>query len=286
VSNVGLRHYAKGPLCHDGQMKHADHPLLIANWKANLAPGAEVALATQVASIGVERHLSPGALMFAPSAVGLVAVASLFRREYASLKIGIAAQDCSAAPAGAETGELPATHLLGIADAVILGHSERRARGESGALIGAKVARCVAAGITPIICVGDADPEADDRERSATVLRQWEEILEGARALGLEASALLASGAIIAYEPIWAIGSGHPAPPEVAATVAAALRGAIASPTLRVLYGGSVDSTSAANFLRVGEGTSSEALSGLLIGGASLDAQKLLGIAAAVGVCS
>ncbi len=264
-------------------MSNATQPLLIANWKANLAPGEEVALATQIATQATARRLSPGSLMIAPSTVGLVAVASLLRREYAALNIGIATQDCSSDLAGAATGELPATHLVGIADAVILGHSERRARGESGDLIGAKAARCVAAGITPIICVGDADPKATESERSAVVVQQWREVLAGAAALGCDAAAILGAGVIVAYEPVWAIGSGQAASPAVAVAVASALRSDAASSSLRVLYGGSVDGGSAAGFLAAAGAGS---INGLLIGGASLQADRLLDIAAASGVAS
>lgn len=264
-------------------MNDAAQPLLIANWKANLAPGEEVALAAQIATLGATRRLSPGSLMIAPSMVGLVAVASLLRREHDALKLGIAAQDCSSDLAGAATGEIPASHLLGAADAVILGHSERRARGERGSLIGAKLARCVAAGIRPILCFGDADPKAKESERCALVVRQWREVLAGAATLGCDVATVLGSGVTIAYEPVWAIGSGQAASPDVAAAVARALRSETSSSSLRILYGGSVGGKSAAGFLSpTGEGS----LNGLLIGGASLQAERLLEIATAVGVAS
>ena len=256
-------------------------PLLIANWKANLPPGEEVALATQIARGGAERNLLPGTLMIAPSALGLVAVASLLRREHAELGVLIAAQDTSASLAGAETGELPAAHLAGIADAVILGHSERRARGEDGERIGAKVARCIESGLLPIVCLGDARSEVTADQRHAEIVRQWHEVLAGAAIFNVHLSDLLSADVVIAYEPVWAIGSGRSADPGAAAEVAAALRLDANAPTLRILYGGSVDAESAAVLTNNrGEGS----LNGLLVGGASLDAARLLSIAAAVGL--
>jgi triosephosphate isomerase len=264
-------------------MSSTTQPLLIANWKANLAPGEETALAAQIAQLATPRRLSPASLMIAPSMVGLVAVASLLRREHDALKIGIAAQDCSSDLAGAATGEIPVTHLVGIADAVIIGHSERRARGENGTLIGTKLARSIAAGIRPVVCLGDSDPKASESERCALVVRQWREVLAGAAALGCNIDSVVASGIMLAYEPIWAIGSGQAASPNVAAAVARALRSEPSSSSIGILYGGSVDGSSAAGFLSAtGEGS----INGLLIGGASLQAEQLLSIATAVGVAS
>ncbi|MFM8997358.1 MAG: triose-phosphate isomerase, partial [Candidatus Limnocylindrus sp.] len=104
-------------------------PLLVANWKANLPPGKEVLLAEKIANDAGRRGLLPGSLMIAPSALGLVPVASLLQRVHASLQIGLVAQDVSTREVGAHTGETPAAHLLGIAEAVIIGHSERRVLG-------------------------------------------------------------------------------------------------------------------------------------------------------------
>lgn len=254
---------------------------LIANWKANLAPGEEVELARQIALRGSARQLAPGSLLIAPSAIGLVAVASLLRREHAELKIGVVAQDCSSDDPGARTGEIPASHLIGVADAVILGHSERRARGEDGRVIGAKVARCIDAGIVPIVCLGDLDARATDVERCDAVVDQWRGVLAGAAALQREEAAVSTSGIIIAYEPVWAIGSGRPARPETVAAVACALRSEAALTSAPLLYGGSVDGRSAAGYVG---GSGAERVDGLLIGGASLEIESLFQIAAAVGV--
>ena len=115
------------------------------------------------------------------------------------------------------------------------------------------------------------------------VVQQWREVLAGAAALGCDAAAILGAGVIVAYEPVWAIGSGQAASPAVAVAVASALRSDAASSSLRVLYGGSVVGGSAAGFLAAAGAGS---INGLLIGGASLQADRLLDIAAASGVAS
>ena len=168
-----------------------------------------------------------------------------------------------------------------MADAVILGHSERRARGEDGRAIGAKVARCIDAGIVPIVCLGDLDARATDVERCDAVVYQWRGVLAGAAALQREEAAVSTSGIIIAYEPVWAIGSGRPARPETVAAVARALRSEAALTSAPLLYGGSVDGRSAAGYVG---GSGAERVDGLLIGGASLEIESLFQIAAAVGV--
>lgn len=254
-------------------------PLLVANWKANLAPAEEVALAGEIATEATRRGATPGSLMIAPSTLGLVPVASLLAREHGPLQIGVAAQDVSALEPGAQTGEGPALHLLGIAGAAILGHSERRNLGESGALIGRKVARAVAAGLTPIICVGDSVREATIEQRCDEVRSQWEELMTSAAQSGCSLTALMEAGAFIAYEPVWAIGSGATADPELSARMATALR-RCSSEEMRILYGGSVRAAHAAPFF-AGRGASR--MDGLLVGGASLSSESLLDISTALG---
>jgi triosephosphate isomerase len=266
-------------------------PLIIANWKANLAPGEEVALATDtlaaLRALGVTVLNGSDApqLSLAPSSAGLVAVASLIQRTALELQIGITAQDCSAAGTGPHTGELPAAHLVGIASAVLVGHSERRAtgdgiKGEGDALIGKKLAQVAAAGLRPILCVGDAQASATLEDRVARVLEQCNGAFASAALVGWSAARLLEAGLVIAYEPIWAIGSGTPATPEDARAVALGLRNGLHAPKLPVLYGGSVDAQNAGEWFA--DVATASHLDGLLVGGASLNASKLVAIVEAV----
>ncbi|MGI9096676.1 MAG: triose-phosphate isomerase [Candidatus Limnocylindrus sp.] len=258
--------------------------IIVANWKANLPPGEEVALAGEIGT-GLADQFAAAAphlveVLLAPSIVGLVAVTSLLRREHPAIRIGIAAQDASATEVGAHTGESPATHLVGIADAVIVGHSERRReRGESDAIVGAKLARIVAAGLRPILCLGDDQIDGNERERAAALKDQWIAARAGAAGLGVDRAALLAAGLVVAYEPVWAIGSGRPATPAIASAAAAAIRASVGS-DLPILYGGSVDADGAAAFLASRHDDDGR-IDGLLVGGASLSASRFLGIIAA-----
>jgi triosephosphate isomerase len=254
---------------------------IIANWKANLPPSEEVALAKAIAEgVGGELHAAGrGAslrVLLAPSTLGLVPVASLLRREYPQSGIDVAAQDTSLSGAGAFTGEVPANHLVGITPAVIVGHSERRQRGESDEIVGGKLARVVAAGLAPVLCVGDDLPAAEIAVRVAYVQHQCAEAITAAERAGCSATQLFAAGFVIAYEPIWAIGTGKPASVEIAEAIASGLRAALHQNDLPILYGGSVDAASAASWL----GTSKErtGLDGLLVGGASLDAVRFSAI--------
>lgn len=257
----------------------AHRPLIVANWKANLPAGEEVALAGRIAtSLPADQRAE---IVIAPSSLGLVSVTSLLRREHATLGISTAAQDCSVEEVGAHTGEEPAAHLVGIAASVIVGHSERRReRGESDALVGRKLARVVLAGLRPILCVGDDLRGADTRERAPYLVSQWRGASAGAAELGVDVSTLLAAGLVVAYEPIWAIGSGVPATAQEARHVARTLREAIGA-DLPVLYGGSVDAVGASSFLAREPAAHEERLDGLLVGGASLDATTFASIVVA-----
>ena len=270
-----------GNLCDDSRMS-SRQITIIANWKANLPPSEEVALAKEIAQ-GVGGALQASGLpsslrlLLAPSALGLVPVASLLRREYAQAGLEVAAQDVSRNSPGAFTGEAPAEHFVGIAPVVIVGHSERRRdHGETDEVVGGKLARAVAAGLAPVLCLGDNLPNADIAARIDYVQAQCAAAFDAAERAGCSVTQLYSAGLVIAYEPVWAIGTGNPASVEIAEAIAAGLRSALHREELPVLYGGSVDAASAATWF----GTSSvrTSLDGLLVGGASLSANNFVAI--------
>ena len=183
------------------------------------------------------------------------------------------AQNSSEHPQGAYTGEVSAAMLAEFGCRfVIVGHSERRQLyGESDAQVAAKFGAVQASGMTPILCVGETLAERDAGRTEEVVQRQLEAVLSGAGAGAF-------ANAVLAYEPVWAIGTGRNATPEQARDVHAFLRSRIARENagiaqgLRILYGGSVKAANAAALFAVGE------LDGGLIGGASLVAQEFLAI--------
>ncbi|HWU84214.1 MAG TPA: triose-phosphate isomerase [Rhodocyclaceae bacterium] len=186
------------------------------------------------------------------------------------------AQDVSAHAQGAYTGEVAATMLADFACRyVIVGHSERRClHGESDALVAAKVKAALAAGIVPVLCVGETLAEREAGRTEAVVMRQLDEVL---RSCGVDAL----MRAVLAYEPVWAIGTGHTATPAQAQAVHAALRQRLATAdaalaqAMRIVYGGSVKAANA------GELFAQPDIDGGLVGGASLVAEEFLAIVAA-----
>jgi triosephosphate isomerase (TIM) len=184
--------------------------------------------------------------------------------------IALGGQDCHANLQGAHTGDVSATLIKEAgANYVILGHSERRENhGETNADIAAKVAAAVTAGLTPIVCVGETETQRNAGEAEAVVRTQL-----------LHSLPENFTG-IVAYEPIWAIGTGRTPTEADVATMHAAIRAALvaqlgpAGSGLRILYGGSVKPGNAASLLALPE------VGGALVGGASLAAADLLAIAA------
>ncbi|WP_397474307.1 triose-phosphate isomerase [Pusillimonas sp.] len=182
------------------------------------------------------------------------------------------AQDVSAHDSGAYTGEVSAAMLndFGCTWALV-GHSERRAmHGESDELVAAKAKAALAAGLTPVACVGETLAEQEAGHTLDVIQRQLAPVL----ALGAEA----VSGLVVAYEPVWAIGTGLTATPAQAQEVHAAIRaalGTVGAQQVRVLYGGSVKADNAASLFAMPD------IDGALVGGASLVADEFLRIAAA-----
>lgn len=190
--------------------------------------------------------------------------------------IAVGAQNVSQHPSGAYTGEVSVGMLKEFdCKFVIVGHSERRALyGEADQTVAEKVEAVLAAGLVPIFCVGESLAEREAGSTQAVVLRQVSAVLDR---LGIDAFAKM----IIAYEPVWAIGTGRTASPEQAQEVHAVIRHhlsvrdhAIAS-CVQILYGGSVKGTNAAEIFSMPD------VDGGLIGGASLVAEDFLAICAA-----
>jgi triosephosphate isomerase (TIM) len=186
--------------------------------------------------------------------------------------VALGAQDCHPKPSGAFTGDIAAPML---ADAgcsyVIVGHSERRAgHREDDALVRAKAEAAVAAGLVPIVCLGETEAERDAGQALAVVERQ----LAGSLPAGAEAARL-----VVAYEPVWAIGTGRtPTASDIEAVhrhLRRQLAGRVAEPErVRLLYGGSVKKDNCPEILQIAE------VNGALVGGASLKAEEFWAIAA------
>lgn len=190
--------------------------------------------------------------------------------------IALGAQDCSMHEQGAYTGEVSAGMLRDFGCRyVIVGHSERRAlHGESDAAVAAKAGRALGCGLTPIVCVGETLAQREQGQTEAVVGSQLETVLH---LLGAPAS-----GIVLAYEPVWAIGTGRSASAAQAQEVHAFLRArarhhAIDAEALRILYGGSVKPDNAAELFAQPD------IDGGLIGGASLQAADFLAIVTAAG---
>lgn len=188
--------------------------------------------------------------------------------------VSLGAQDvCDVAPDGAYTGEISAGMLRDCScKYVIVGHSERRSLyGESDALVARKFAAAQAAGLIPILCVGESLSERDCGDAQTVIARQLGAVLALA---GVAAFAQ----AVVAYEPVWAIGTGRTATPEQAQEIHAGIRAKIAGDDakiaagLRIIYGGSVKASNAGSLFRQSD------VDGALVGGASLEAGEFLAI--------
>lgn len=241
--------------------------LIIGNWKMHLnMHEASLYLHKLMEQLPSHRDVET---VVAPSMLTLQSLSLQVNRR----KIKLAAQNCYWRDHGPYTGEVPAAHLRGIADYVIIGHSERRYLfGETEKDVRFKVQAALRSRITPIICIGETVHERTLGE-TADVLR--DQLTSGLANVTAEEL----TDVIIAYEPVWAIGSGDHAMPRDVTDALGQIRRHVAqlfgkqyAAAVRVVYGGSVTADNAADYLAI------PGLDGLLIGGASLDAYQFSAI--------
>jgi triosephosphate isomerase len=243
----------------------APRPLVAGNWKMNGLAASEAELARIIAGAGACRC----DLMVCPPATLIVEFAAAARGS----PVGIGGQDCHPDSSGAHTGDIAAEMLADAgARAVIVGHSERRAdHHETDALVRAKALAARRAGLTAIVCVGEQRAEREAGRTLGIVGGQ----LDGSLPDGASAANL-----VVAYEPVWAIGTGLTPTPADVAEVHGFIRRRLGARFgaegggIRILYGGSVKPANAKELLGVAE------VNGALVGGASLKAVDFLGIAA------
>jgi triosephosphate isomerase len=241
----------------------AQRPYIVGNWKMH---GTRAMLSEARAIDRAAERLLKAEVAIAPPFTLIHAT-----RKEAGL-IGVGAQDCHAADGGAHTGDISAAMIKDAgAGFVIVGHSERRAdHGETDAIVNAKAEAALAAGLAVIVCVGETEAQRDAGEAESVVATQ------------LEGSLPRADGAVdkvtVAYEPVWAIGTGRTPTVDDIGQIHRAIRARLvaiygeAGANVRILYGGSVKPDNAAELLAADE------VGGALVGGASLTAESFLGI--------
>jgi triosephosphate isomerase len=244
--------------------------LVAGNWKMNGSLDANQQLLNAVKA-GVEAGVN-AKVVVCPPAVYLAQAAEMLTGS----DISWGGQNLSPEKSGAFTGEISADMLLDLnCQYVIVGHSERRALyGETDDIVADKYAAAQAAGLIPILCVGELLEERESGDTEAVVARQLDAVLakSGVAALG---------AGIVAYEPVWAIGTGKTASPQQAQDVHAFIRGrvsekdAVVAEKLQILYGGSVKPDNADELFAMPD------IDGGLIGGASLEAEGFLAICSA-----
>jgi len=235
------------------------------NWKMN-GLGADLAEAEALAA-DLARQPSPARVALCPPATLIWRMAQALKGS----AVEIGGQTCSAEPAGAFTGDVSATMLADAgAKLVIVGHSERRAgHGETDAQVQAKALAAMAVGLEPIVCIGETLAQREAGDAVAVVRGQVSGSISARMATGVFA---------LAYEPVWAIGTGLTPTlkqiEEIHLAVAEALRGVVGEAADRtpILYGGSVKPSNAADILKT------PGVGGALVGGASLKAADFLGI--------
>ena len=243
--------------------------IIAGNWKMYTDLEEAVALARGVATATAGQAGDVDVVVIPPACFIVPVVAAL-----EGTHVGVGAQNMHPEPRGAYTGELGATMLLSVGCRyVVCGHSERRQLfGETSEFVGTKVEAAHRYGLTPILCVGETLEERDAGETEAIVAEQLRHGIDGLTKEQIAAT-------VIAYEPVWAIGTGRNATPEQAQAVHAHLRrllveraGAQVADVVRIQYGGSVKPANAAELLAQPD------IDGALVGGASLKADSFAAI--------
>ena len=249
-------------------------PLMAGNWKMNLNHQEAVVLVQKLSwTLNDKKHdYSKAEVVVLPPFTDIRSVQTLVDGD--QLSIGYGAQDVSAHESGAYTGEISAGMLAKLGCSyVCVGHSERREyHAESDELVNAKAKAALGAGMTPIVCVGEPLPIRQAGEQVPYTLAQLDGSLAGF-------SAEQVGGLVVAYEPVWAIGTGEVATPDDAQEVCAAIRerirevhGDAAADAVRVLYGGSVKAANVGGIMEKAD------VDGCLVGGASLQVDEFGGI--------
>ena len=249
-------------------------PLMAGNWKMNLTHQEAVVLVQKLSwTLNDKKHdYAKAEVVVLPPFTDIRSVQTLVDGD--QLSLGYGAQDVSAYESGAYTGEISAGMLAKLGCSyVCVGHSERREyHEESDELVNAKAKAALAAGMTPIVCVGEPLPVRQEGQQVPYTLAQLDGSLAGF-------SAEQVGGLVVAYEPVWAIGTGEVATPDDAQEVCAAIRerirevhGDAAADAVRVLYGGSVKAANVAGIMEKAD------VDGCLVGGASLQADEFGGI--------
>ena len=256
------------------QKQHSRTPLMAGNWKMNLNHQEAVVLVQKLTwSLADKKHdYSQVEVVVLPPFTDLRGVQTLVDGD--RLKVRYGAQDVSVHDEGAYTGEISAGMLAKLGCSyVVVGHSERREHhGETDEVVNAKARKVLDKDMTPIVCVGEGLEVRQAGEHVAHTLAQVSGSLAGF-------SDEEVAGLVVAYEPVWAIGTGEVATPEDAQEVCGAIRAHVAetvsteaAASLRVLYGGSVKTTNVAGIMAKPD------VDGALVGGASLQAEEFGGI--------
>jgi triosephosphate isomerase len=249
-------------------------PLMAGNWKMNLNHQEAVVLVQKLAwTLSDKKHdYGKVEVVVLPPYTDLRSVQTMVDGDRLQIRYG--AQDVSVHDSGAYTGEISAAMLAKLGCSyVVVGHSERRQHhGEDDTLVNAKAHKALDAGMTPIVCVGEGLEVRQAGEHVAHCLAQVEGSLAGFTPEQL-------AGLVVAYEPVWAIGTGEVATPQDAQEVCSAIRahveekaGKEAADSIRILYGGSVKANNVAGIMQESD------VDGCLVGGASLQVEEFGGI--------